>query len=640
MPGHNVACFIVRGAMNSSKLILLVLITFSLLVGACVFYTSAYRDSTLNIDATSMEKGVGTVFFEGTGLYRSSSRNFEINEYQGDEGLKKLYVIEFPATRLHTLRIEPRIRSGLFDFDRIILANATISYTWDEQGVCSRKMQGKGVHKQQPCIEGAPFLKVADNSSILITAIPETGFINNLETRIIKALVLAFGTFLGGAWLLWPCDEKQRTVLLSHYAVKLSWLALAMLFVYQLFLVSRYSVDVPRQDEWMYFRSDGLIKGLTWQWLFGFHSEHPLSLTKLLAWLNMKLFGLDFVLQNIFNFFIFGGLLAAVTVFKNLVLGREAFKLFPLFLIFLLSPINYENHLWALQSNYHLVLLFSILMLSHAFRSELTIKSALIFCLYAFLAMLTYSAGVIFVAVYLICVSVYTVAGIIEKRIDCTTGWRFLLIVCSFCGVSLWLFFFGREASPSLVPLVYPSCFKFWDFLLNVISFGFGFKQVHILPGAVCLILVVLPPGLLLIKKETRWLPSTWLVLSAVLGILAVLAAISIGRAWIYPAKTSRYVEIAFLLIPYTALGWWLVMKEGYARLAMLSLLLIFCFVSFFDDWSTKGYALYNQFSLYDLEDVEAYYSGTGEKICPELSTPSDLDRAKSLDIKFTRQFK
>ncbi len=382
-----------------------------------------------------------------------------------------------------------------------------------------------------------------------------------------------------------------------------------------------------------------MIKGLTWQWLLGFHSENSLLLTKLMAWVNLKLFGLDFMLQNIFNLFIYGGLIVAVIVFKNLVLGREKFTLFPLFIIFLLSTINYENHLWALQSNYHLVLLFSLLTLYQAFGRELTDKAALLFSLYALLAMLTYSAGVVFVAMYLLCVAVYIVAGIMGSRIDRTTGFRFLLIVCSVSGVSLCLWYLGNKTSTWPFPMVYPSDFKFWDFLFNVISFGFGFKQVHILPGIICLLLVVLPMILLLIKKETRWERSTWLVLSAVLGTLAVLAAISFGRAWIYPSKTSRYVEVSFLLIPYTALGWWLVLKEGSQRIVILSCFWIFCFVSFFDDWSTKGYALYKQFSLYDLQTIEANYSGLGSNNYPELSIQTDLDIAKKLGVKFTRQF-
>jgi hypothetical protein len=611
----------------------------SIFVSTLVFSASRYRDSTLNIDATSMEKGIGTVHFEGAGSYDNSSRNFEINEYDGDEGLKKLYVIELPATRLKSIRIAPHVRSGFFGVDRIILANDSISYMWDDQGVCYQQIQVTGFHEKEPCLAGSPVISAAADSSIIISAIPETGFINTFESRLQKTLTAGLATVLATLWLLWPSYRHNGTSCFNHFAHKFIWLAIAVGFAYQLYLVTRYSVDIPRQDEWIYFRPDALIKGLTWQWLLGFHGEHPLLLTKLMAWLNLKLFKLDFALQNIFNLLIFGGLLVTILKFKDLVLGRGKFLLFPLFVVFMFSTVNYENHIWALQSNYHLVLLFSLLSLYQTYSRDFSVKPALLFNLYAILAILTYSAGIVFITIYLICVAVFIAAGITGKRINNRSGLIFLLSVCLVCGFNVCLSLLGNGTSTLSSPMTYPNCLKFWDFFLNVISFGFGFKQVNIFPGIICFLMIVLPLFFLLIKKESRWQPSTWLVLTAVLGILAVLAAITLGRAWGYPPKTSRYVEVSFMLIPFTALGWWLVTKEGLQRTSILTILWLFFFASFFDDWSTKGYALYKQFSLYDLQIIEAYYSGKGNKSVPELSIPSDLDTAKKMGVKFARQF-
>jgi hypothetical protein len=426
---------------------------------------------------------------------------------------------------------------------------------------------------------------------------------------------------------------------LVRYGVRISWLTITILFVWQLYLISRYSVDVPKLDEWItYFQSDGLVKGLTLQWLFSFHNEHLIVFTKLLAWLNLKFFGLNFVIQNIVNYFIFGGLLASMALYKNRLLGEEKFALFPFFLIFMLSPINYENHLWAFQSQFHLPLLFSVLMLCHAYRSDLSTGSAAAFSVYGLLASYAFSAGVIFVAVYLLCTTVYVVAVMAGERVDRACGMRYLLTTCGLCGMSLCLWFFCYELAGDPHPKVFPYELKFWSFYLSVISFGFGFESEQIVLGIVCLVLAALPPLLLLVRKETRWQATSWHVLTAVLGILAVLAAISVGRAWIYPAKTSRYAEIGFLLIPYTALGWWLVMKEGFRRTAMLSFLWLFCFVAYLDDWSTKGHALFKQISLYNLRYIGAYYAG-GSDIHPESATAEDMDRARSLGVRFTRQF-
>jgi hypothetical protein len=625
--------------MNNSKKTALVLIILSLIVAGVMFSMNAYRYSTLNIDATAVEKGVGTVFIEGNGSNGSSSRNFQIDDNQAEQGMKKLYVIELPALGLKSLKIVPQVPGGYFGIDRIILANDSIRYIWDENGICSQQKLGQGFQKKEPCIDGTPTVETVNDASIVISAIPETGFTNPLENRIAVAIAAAFVTFLGGAWLLWPFGGKPLSGCLSHYGVKAVWLVIAMLFMYQLFLVNRYAVDIPTMDEWTYFTSGGLMDGFTWKWLMETHNEHQIVITKLMAWLNLKLFGLNFVAQNMINLLLFGGLLAAVAVFKNKMLGREKFAYFPLFLIFLLSPIIWENHLWAFQSQFHLVLLFSMLMLYHAFRADLSVNSALLFSMYAILAIFSFSAGVIFVVTYLLCITVFVAAGIKGNRLERAAGWRFLLIVCGMCGVSIYLWSFGYEPPEWPRPKALPSDYMFWNYFFNIISFGFGFKNLNILPGIVCLLLVAVPPILLVTKKETRWQPTTWLVLSSILGILMVLAAISVGRAWIYPSKTSRYAEIGFMLIPYSALGWWLVMKEGRKRIMMLSLLWIFCLMSYSQDLSTYSYAEFRQINLYDLECIEDYYSGVGNGICQGRTTPGDLDRAKRNRVNFTKQF-
>jgi hypothetical protein len=262
--------------MNNSIKTALVLIVLSLIAGGVVFSMNAFRYSTLNIDATAMEKGTGTVYFEGRGYHGNSSKEFAIDDNQAEQGMKKLYVIELPAMGLEKLKIVPNVRKGYFGIDRIILANDTISYIWDERGVCSQQRQVHGFHKKEPCIDGAPLLETADDSSIVISALPETGFTNTLATRICMAIIIFFATFFSGAWLLWPSGKNTGKTAFHCYAAKSAWLAIAILFVYQLFLVNRYSVDIPTMDEWTYFTSGGLLDGFTWHWLFETHNEHQI----------------------------------------------------------------------------------------------------------------------------------------------------------------------------------------------------------------------------------------------------------------------------------------------------------------------------------------------------------------------------
>ena len=171
------------------------------------------------------------------------------------------------------------------------------------------------------------------------------------------------------------------------------------------------------------------------------------------------------------------------------------------------------------------------------------------------------------------------------------------------------------------------------------VSFGFGFELMQGLPGVVCLLFAICPLLLLLGRKETRWLPSTWQALTAILSILAVLAAITLGRGNFGEPKTSRYSEFGMMLIPLTALAWWLVFKEGRKLKAILLSLWIMCFAGYFNDWSTQKYAESKQIELYNLECVEGYFAGIGNGVCQGRTTPFDLDRAKAMGAKFTRQF-
>jgi hypothetical protein len=566
----------------------------------------------------------------------SSSKSYEISD---DRGLRKMYVIELPAASMSTIRIAPLGTNGQFALERILLSNKTANYSWDELGHCSRQTLQQGGMTREPCSGPAPELTTAEDGTVVISSIPAEESARSAQGRIANALLMSIGVFLGGVWLFRPDNGSFPKISVQSYAVRISWLAVAALCAYQLYLISRYAVDLPFEDEWDYFKASSLSQELSWRWLFGFHNEHRIVLTKLMAWLNLKMVGLDFYLQKIFNFFIFGGLLIALTGFKNRVAGRENFGLFPLFLVFLLSPIAFENHLWAFQSQFHLVLLFSVAALHHCYPKKLTCMSACIFSLYMLLAMYTFSAGVVLAIIYLLCLSVYLISGISGRRIDRLSGGRFLLIAGTVLTIGILLWFYGYEKPAWPPPKLYPSDLRFWEYYLNIVSFGFGFNSIHIIPGVVCLLIAICPLMLLLAKQETRWQPSTWQILAAILGVLAVLASISVGRGEFGEPKTSRYVEIGFMLIPYAALAWWLVVQSGSFPKYILCFLWLVCCMAYFNDWSTHGYAERKQIERYNFECVEGYYNGIGNGVCQGRTAPADLDRAIDMGAKFARQF-
>lgn len=614
---------------------LLALVVISFLMGCITFWYCAYKSATLVLVAKTLEKGQGRVMVEDTAGKRTS-QTFEIHDRQGS---KKMYVVELPASTLKSITVLPLASNGQFAVDRIIFSGAAGSYYWDEEGRCIRKSQRQGRLIREVCNSSSPSLTTSEDGSVVISSIPADEFINPGRARCIMSLIIALGTFLGGAWLLWPSRDSASTVgTVQQAAVRLSWLVVIILFIYRLCLVSRYSVDVPYEDEWEFFPVSALSQDLSWQWLFRFHVEHRIVLTKLLAWLNLKLFGLDFVLQNFINMFEFGCLLVVLAGFKNRVAGRAGFKLFPFFMIFLLSSIAYENQLWAFQSQYHLVLLFSLVALYHAYDLRVTCFSALMFSLCMLLAMYSFSAGVVFAVTSLLCISIFIVTGIAKGRVKFLPGVRFLLVISTILITGL-LFWGNGYVTPAWSPQkLSPTDVRFWDFYLNMISFGFGFSDMHILPGLACLFLILFPLGLLLYRQETRWQPSTWQVLTAITSILAALAAISIGRGG-FGLKLSRHAEVAFMLIPYAALAWWLAIRGRGMRIAILFLLWFFCFAGYFKNWSTQKYAEFKQINLLTLECVEAYYGGSGDGACQGRTTSLDLDRAKEMGAKFTRQF-
>src|SRR5262249_45750552 len=70
--------------------------------------------------------------------------------------------------------------------------------------------------------------------------------------------------------------------------------------------------------------------------------------------------------------------------------------------------------------------------------------------------------------------------------------------------------------------------------------------------GVACLGLVIAPLALLARERAARRDPGLWLLTTLVLALLAALASIAIGRSGLplRGAKSSRYAEIAMLLVP------------------------------------------------------------------------------------------
>lgn len=434
--------------------------------------------------------------------------------------------------------------------------------------------------------------------------------------------------------------EFNRKNVISDILVKASWFILAALYLYQFVLISKYSVDIPFKDEWVYLKPGHplcLPENMNLNWLFSRISEHTIVMTNLLTWINFKLFGLDFYKQKIINYLLFTVLLVALLRLKNRIIGKASFRMFPAYLFFLLSPIAVENHTWGFQSQIHLVLLFFVLLLIYMQSNLLTAGKTIFFVTVAILAVYSFAAGVILALVCLIFRNLQIISSITTEKIERRTGLLHAAISTVIIGVVIAAWFAGYQKPDYIPPGTWPTEAAFWDYYLNMLSFGFGVDSQNLLPGVFFLLFSIFPIAVFLYDKKSRLNPDLLSISAAIIAILAVLASISFGRASLGGAKTSRYAEISFLLIPFVSMAWWLLLKNSPAKNIALSLLWLACFCSYLDNWSPALYLEVFQADRSVQDCVSNYYRFGSDAVCQEYwITPAHLERAKQLKIHFT----
>jgi len=622
------------------KVKILTIFFLSIIVGAIVFDSVRYTPFTLVIHAKTLEKGSSHIIITDI-ENRSKLVKFEVGNDRGDQSF---YTIELPRMMTGSIVIPPLAPLGKYEINRISLGNERIRYNWDERIDCTQQLLDTRFIHREACNGNSPAIASNSDSAVVISQIPETGINTPASNRAITAILATLATLIGGLYLIGYKQEVKRETNISGYSSKAAWLVLTALYFYQFYHLWQYSVDLPFWEEWEFFGPQALPNGFTWEWLFGFVSHHRIVFTKLMAWINMKLFSLNFVTLKLLNYAIFGGLIIAMVKFKDIVLGRNVFPFFPLFLVFLMSPIAYEDHAASFQSQFHFVLIFAFLALYFAFKNTPSIKSTLAFTLFIILAVSSLSAGIVLGVTFLLLRTIYFSAGISAGRITRKAGLQAILISWALIIPAIMLWFYNFKKPEWNAPWLPPSDPKFWDVFFNMLSFGFGFEFESAFWGIVCLIITLTPLALIMTQKEKRWLASTWQVMAAILGILAIIALIGIGRGnLIGIAKTSRYAIFSFLLIPCSALAWWLALEGSIKRYVAIALLWLFCTVTYWNNWSYGIYRDLRQSDLLTLECVEQYAKGNGNGLCNETHVRpigNYFDNAKKLDISFTRQFR
>jgi len=616
-----------------------ILFAISILAGIIIFLKFEYSPFTLAIQTKTLEKGRREIVAIDHGG-KEQRIPLEIGD---DSGVSAVYSIELPRKLLKKVTIPPLAAPGRYEIERLTLANRAISYQWDGATNCSSRKSSDPVGFHSPCSAGSPAVSVSEESSIIITEIPVAGVLDKSSSRVGKAALVAVLIFLSGLYLMRPIVAGTARADVSFE--RAGWLLVILLYLYQLSMIWGYSVDLPFWEEWEFFEPDALQRGLSFEWLFRHFgtNQQVVVFTKLMAWLDFKLFSLDFIKLKVMNYLVFGLFLAALVRFARQV-GNNGFKLLPLFMLFLVSPLAYEAHAASFQSGEIFVLLFSMWMLCFFLTGETGYRDTLLFSLCSLGAMFSMHTGVAVAAILLVARTVFMAFNAVRNELDkrkvavnLLTSW---LITLS--GIIYWLSGY-RKPSNGAPPWLLPTEGKFWNQFFNLLAFGFGFDSPGPFPGILVLLLLLLPLILLVFNSSTRWQRTTWQILPAILALIALTAMITLGRGNMDGSiKLSRYTVYISPLIPFGALAWWLAMRGKRELFAALGIFWLLCAGAFADNW---GYAIYRdlrQMDIMNLECVESYNSGKGDGNCPDthgVPIGGFFDNARKLDISFTRQF-
>ena len=442
-------------------------------------------------------------------------------------------------------------------------------------------------------------------------------------------------------------EQKRQAILF--------WIVLGILvltYVLHFAAVCIHAVDLPFYDEWQFLASEKSlsIEGpLSWEKLLFRAGEHYLVPTRLQVWLLYQLNGWNLISQQMMNFLLFGVLLASIVWIARRLDPEVPLWATLAFVIFLLSPLGHQNHSWGYQSQFHFALLTFplavVALFSEAQRS--TTLGLGVAC--AWLAVYSQAAGLVGCLSAFVCYLFFkglrvraALAGP-ERRRELIQGLAVLLTLGA--GIGLW--FVNLSRPPPLPEFIWPWSWTFWRFFVNEVSFGFGYSTFSTAWGFVCLLLVVTPVAGQLLRCRGRAAASFWALTAILLGVLAILASIAVGRAGFEPtlhrAKVSRYFHVAVLLLPFAFLAWRAFLVERpRLRVGVALTLWLVCALGSWDDVSLDIYQRTAERRRGFEAKVREYYYRGGTASIPSLSPwPSiarNLDIAKRAQVSFARR--
>jgi hypothetical protein len=432
----------------------------------------------------------------------------------------------------------------------------------------------------------------------------------------------------------------------------------AFLFLYQLYLIHKYAVEIPYMDDWTMF-GPGRPAKLSVAWLLDASntrptaSEHVIAPTKLLVWMQYHLNGWNFSLNLVLNFLLFGLFIAWIAWFADQAVPDIPRYAKLAFIIFLLSPIDWFNHFMATQTCYLFYLIFFFLGSYLLFKDNQHWWHIVAGSLLSLLSIYTLASGFGSSLVLVIAFCVFKGARVYSetnsaRRIRETLQ---LAVTVFFIGGAL-SFWIAQYVTPPHVNLVLPSDLRFWQFFVNLVSFGFGVETFSSWWGTFCLLVVVVPICAIIWRRKGKLTSIEWTCVVMATGLLLNVGEIAAGRASPSVAagsKALRYVEFVLPLIPLSMIMWAVLLRERKRlKAATLAGLFAFCWLAFANDWRFDGYEHEAARRIEGRACVKEYYKGIGDGRCPTVYsvTPAHiplstwLDGARAVNASFYKNIR
>jgi hypothetical protein len=386
--------------------------------------------------------------------------------------------------------------------------------------------------------------------------------------------------------------------------------------------ILRYAVNVPYWDEWEAFQPNGLLKNPTLAQFFAQHNEHRILTTKLLTYALYEIDGWNLVTHQAINFIIYG-----LTVFLLIYIVKKSAPQLPawillFFSLFLFTTVNWENHFWGFQTQFHFSLTFLFLSVWFLFKENQAWGNLLLGVFFAFLLIYSLSGGLVeSVALTFIytCFKLLRLKHSDNKKLEIIQLFVANALIIGIIGS----YFIGYVKPGNHPPYTLPYEKRFWVYFLNLLSGGFGYKVANILPGSLILLFTTIPIIGEFYKKRGDLDNKTWILITLTLCIFASLLSIVIGRAQFGTghSKASRYAEVIIMLIPLSIAMWSIYLGDRPKfRRNLLLVFWLFCFGSYFSYWNFwKVYRSTANDRALGVECIKNYYINGGDGNCPTI---------------------